>query len=578
MAALFAPAVGGAALASQAHAAAAPGGGLQQVLADLGVSRVEGLEKYAQIAGVKLGGGDDQPAFDAAMAAMKSAGPGGLYVKVPAGRYRLRRLRIGNRSGFFCDPKSVILEQLPPADHNRPEVFVALSDPLATAWLFYGFALRGGWTHGRPGYSGRNGEAAPESDPWLFRYGAQDATTGEPEADAYVGQTALRLHCAFSGEADRKYRANSPIGSQNPRGRVGELEIEGFGGDGANFQGAGVQLYGPIQVYRVGGRGLYVNGYDSKLAFVDVGETGLEGIVLGPNGSSNTMVAFKAWYSGGRRVAGHTSALRMDRCSSVQLFGQLQDASGTMITAHACRGCVAIINMGYQGKIDSMDDDIAALALDGDARNNTFMINAAIGPWPMQAFPMVRKLLKCKADGGKRRPRRNVLIFNHEGWPDDQDVWNPAWFEGPMDGNLVIANDQIRQPGQWAPADDGRLSFGLTEPGGLGLTVSGRASAQPGQVALIHHDTVRIDHYADGIYTNALTAGRAAVSLGLPLRLKSYTVDTVPSASASGAGAAIYVVDEIGGAQGAKSDGQVWRRDTDRAVIQRSRHRGDHGA
>ena len=52
------------------------------------------------------------------------------------------------------------------------------------------------------------------------------------------------------------------------------------------------------------------------------------------------------------------------------------------------------------------------LALDGDARNNTFMINAAIGPWPMQAFPTVRKLLKCRPDNGKR-PRRIPEVRNH---------------------------------------------------------------------------------------------------------------------------------------------------------------------
>ena len=41
------------------------------------------------------------------------------------------------------------------------------------------------------------------------------------------------------------------------------------------------------------------------------------------------------------------------------------------------------------------------------------------------------------------------------------------------------------------------------------------------------------------------------------------------SAVAAGAGACIYVVDEAGGPQGAKSDGRVWRRDSDRAVIRR---------
>jgi hypothetical protein len=48
---------------------------------------------------------------------------------------------------------------------------------------------------------------------------------------------------------------------------------------------------------------------------------------------------------------------------------------------------------------------------------------------------------------------------------------------------------------------------------------------------------------------------------------KSYTVATVPSASAAGAGAMIYVTDETGGAVPAFSDATNWRRVTDRAII-----------
>lgn len=51
-----------------------------------------------------------------------------------------------------------------------------------------------------------------------------------------------------------------------------------------------------------------------------------------------------------------------------------------------------------------------------------------------------------------------------------------------------------------------------------------------------------------------------------PVRVKSYTVATVPSAAA-GAGQIIFVSDEAGGAVLAFSDGTSWRRVTDRAVI-----------
>ena len=536
------------------------------MLSGLGVSRVEGLEKYAELGGIVLGAGDDQPSFDAAAMTAASA-TGGLYVKVPPGRYRLRRVRFGNQSGFFCDPKTVVLKQLPPLDPTKPEVFVALSDPHATFWLFYGFTLKSGWTPGRAGYASK---AARESDPWLCQ---PSKNPDVPDEEACVGQTAQQLHTAFSGKDDPTFRANSPVGAQDPRGTVGELEIEGFGGDGASLQGAGAQIFGAIQVYRVGGRGLYINGYDRKLGFIDVGETGLEGVVLGPNGSANTMVPFKTWYTGGRRLAGHTAALRMDRCSGVQLLGQLQDSSGSMIQARACRGCTAIIGLGWQGEISSLDDDMAALVLEGNSRANVFIINAAIGPYSARTYPTIRKLVKMVPDRRGQRPRRNTLMRTHEGWPGDHDIWNPAWFEGPLDGNLVMAKDQMRQPSQWVPMDDGRVSFGLAEPGGLGLVVCGKASKQPGQVMLIHHDTARMDHYADGVYTTGISASQSVVTVGLPLRLRSYTLETAPSPVAAGAGAAIYLIDEVDGAQGAKSAGQAWRRDSDRAVIRRRNRR-----
>lgn len=51
-----------------------------------------------------------------------------------------------------------------------------------------------------------------------------------------------------------------------------------------------------------------------------------------------------------------------------------------------------------------------------------------------------------------------------------------------------------------------------------------------------------------------------------PMTLPTYTVSTVPSASANPR-ALIYVSNEAGGAVVAFSDGTNWRRTTDRAVI-----------
>lgn len=52
-----------------------------------------------------------------------------------------------------------------------------------------------------------------------------------------------------------------------------------------------------------------------------------------------------------------------------------------------------------------------------------------------------------------------------------------------------------------------------------------------------------------------------------PLKLPSYTVAGAPNAATAGAGAQIYVTNEVGGAVPAFSDGTNWRRVTDRTVI-----------
>jgi hypothetical protein len=52
-----------------------------------------------------------------------------------------------------------------------------------------------------------------------------------------------------------------------------------------------------------------------------------------------------------------------------------------------------------------------------------------------------------------------------------------------------------------------------------------------------------------------------------PVQLCSYSVATLPSAAAAGAGAQVFVTDETGGAVPAFSDGTDWRRVTDRTVV-----------
>ncbi len=69
-----------------------------------------------------------------------------------------------------------------------------------------------------------------------------------------------------------------------------------------------------------------------------------------------------------------------------------------------------------------------------------------------------------------------------------------------------------------------------------------------------------------GVGTGA-TSPTAKLDVDGAVKVKSYTVAGVPSASANGAGAIIFVSNESGGAVLAFSDGTNWRRVTDRAVI-----------
>lgn len=104
---------------------------------------------------------------------------------------------------------------------------------------------------------------------------------------------------------------------------------------------------------------------------------------------------------------------------------------------------------------------------------------------------------------------------------------------------------------------------------------SGRA-----EMGLAGDDRFRIKVSADGgSWVNALeiaptgamgvgmSPGTAAMSLAGPLRIASYTVAGLPSASGMGAGALAMVSNESGGAVVAFSDGTQWRRVTDRQIV-----------
>jgi hypothetical protein len=555
----------------------------QAGLAALGVSRIVGLERFAEVAGITLE--DDvniQPAIDAAKAAMLATP--GLYVKVPPGRYRLNRLRIPNLGGFFCDPYTVVLTMVV-GDPDAPEVFVANDTPYDTCGLLDGFILRGGWNYGQRGYAG----PTQEDDPWLHQYLAATGEGADPEDGAQVGQRALQLVLAYNGQdlepgtlklngdafppgskSDDAYRDRSPIESQNPRWRVANLVIEGFGGDGAFLQGSGENQFMAIHVFRVGGRGRVVNGYDARHTGWRIGDTGEEGLVFYGNGSAHDESDCKAFYGGGRGLAGHMMGLRGHRCSGVTFTGQIQDPKGGLAHFTATDECSWTGVWGWQGEISDMEADIAAITWKGRCRNNQ-LPGLRLGNIE-EDHPTVAKVFRVEVEtifGTDYLPSGNQLMLTHRGFPDDAGIFNPDHYEGGLAGFYGLINGLSLPPRQYLPSANGDVTFVAANGADpCGLIARGTDSVvQPGAALVIYQDAGGLVHYAGGVSTPGVTANSSLVTMGLPLKLKSYTVATVPSASAAGAGASIYVVNEVGGAQGVKSDGTNWRRDSDRAII-----------
>ncbi len=381
--------------------------------------RSASLDQFAAALGVKLGGDDDQAVFDAAEAAMKAA-PGGLYVKVPPGRYRLRRIRFGANSGFYAEaPQTVILTEVRDPTSKAEEAFVALDDPHATHWLFWGFILDGGWRYGRAPY-----QKAPEADPWLDH------------------QHAVVLDNAYNGETDDDYRRRSPIGSQNPRGRLGEITIANFGGDGLRVSGGGGGMFSVLSVFNVGGRGVAFTAYDDGLSLIDIGGTGREGFYCGPACGNNRIEAMKIWFSGIRRLPGAGAGLLLDRADSNRIMAlQVQDSAGDgVVLDHAIENTIDG-GVQWHGAIPWMDAPVSALRLKS-ARKNRVTLSTSISPYAVQTYPAIKWQVRreaAKDDAGET----NLVDILSAGLPE-----GPAALSGPLD-----ASDQLtingRKIGNW---------------------------------------------------------------------------------------------------------------------------------
>ena len=100
----------------------------------------------------------------------------------------------------------------------------------------------------------------------------------------------------------------------------------------------------------------------------------------------------------------------------------------------------------------------------------------------------------------------------------------------------------------------GRAEIGLAGSDDFAVKVSADGSTW--------HTALMIDRN-----TGAVALPNTALGLEGPIKAQAYDVAALPSPSSTGAGAIIYVSDEVGGATLAFSDGTDWRRVSDRAVV-----------
>lgn len=81
-------------------------------------------------------------------------------------------------------------------------------------------------------------------------------------------------------------------------------------------------------------------------------------------------------------------------------------------------------------------------------------------------------------------------------------------------------------------------------------------------------DVVNVGTNLNKNISSLITTIQAAFPVGgANAKLKAFTVAGVPNATTEGSGTMVYITNESGGAVPAFSDGLVWRRVTDRAII-----------
>ncbi|MDX2266139.1 MAG: DUF2793 domain-containing protein [Hyphomicrobiales bacterium] len=264
-----------------------------------------------------------------------------------------------------------------------------------------------------------------------------------------------------------------------------------------------------------------------------------------------------------------TTALLLDRTT-----GQVE----------ATDGAAALPAITFQSDTDTGFWRVAAntigIAVGGAEQARLDAIGLGVGG----AATGVNKLEVTGSAARFRRTSAGNFTFSVDADNGKGDIVFNGYSDTPLAGSQFQFNRRRGALGTPAAVDNGDLLFALQGQGWDGAAlrnacqlwgrVDGTVSSGvvPGRWEFYATDTagaagLRMTLKGDGRLGIGVTSPSCSLHTNGPIRPASYTIATAPSASASGAGAMIYVSNESGGAVIAFSDGTNWRRVTDRAVI-----------
>ncbi|MCI3131951.1 hypothetical protein [Phenylobacterium aquaticum] len=457
-----------------------------------GVVVLPGLRDVSEFGAV--GTSDDTATFQAAINSGEAIAVSPLS---GGGRYTVSSLTLLNNTCLVGVPRRTIIQS-----YASGQPMFVLHDPYVTFLHIWGLTLIGNK--------------------------ASQPTTGV--------HRAFYLINAFSGVSDPTYRANSPIGSQIPRHRIGEIVISGFKDDGMYLEGAGGNEYGPIQIVDCGGRGMYVNSYDNGFKGIDIGGSGLDGLVFGPNGSTNQWVGNKIWYSGQAQVSGQANNMVHDRGGG-NIFAafHLQDPAGSnMVLKGVASGQNSIKFDGLierQGAQTWYDPTTAVeIDLQGSGSNQ---INAVVSA--RNGVPKATYAIRNIANGAMAAGVDNAINITQFGY--HVDAVTLGYFGGVLDNNAISVGQFARQP-RTLPGDNGDAAFGLEMAGSfVGMVTRGTNSTvfpgAAGQLVLIAQTAGGvISGFKSGTYVTAFSWSE----LGAPSSAYIKTSATYANDAAAAAG------------------------------------------